>query len=98
MKILGLVTADDHGKSVFETEGLGNFEMETIGVELFDAKVDSVRIPLRGFVEDRSESGAGVLDVKIELAGFEGFVDEEGAAEVCLALDRDASFGFNVLG
>jgi hypothetical protein len=98
VKIFGVITADDHGERVFETEGLGDFEMEALGVELFDAKVDGVRIPLRGFVEDSGESGAGVLDIKIELAGFEGFVDEERAAEIRLALDGDAGFGFNVLG
>src|ERR1700682_2085291 len=98
MKIFGVLTADDHGESVFETERLGDFEMKAIGGELFNAMVDGVRIALRGFVEDRGECGAGVLDVKIELAGFEGFVDEEGAAEIRLALDWDASLGFDVLG
>jgi hypothetical protein len=52
---------------------------------------------LRGFVEDGSESRAGILDVKIELAGFEGFVDQEGAAEIRLTINGYASFGFNVL-
>ncbi len=98
MEILRVIAADDHGESVFEAEGLSDFEMEALGVELFDAMVNGVRIALRGFVEDGGESGAGVLDVKIELAGFESFVDEERAAEIRLALDGDAGFGFNVLG
>jgi len=98
MEILRVIAADDHGEGVFEAEGLSDFEMEALGVELFDAMVNGVRIALRGFVEDGSESGAGVLDVKIELAGFESFVDEERAAEIRLALDGDAGFGFNVLG
>jgi hypothetical protein len=53
---------------------------------------------LRGFIQDSGESSAGVFDVEIELAGFEGFVDEERAAEIGLALDKDAGFGFDVLG
>src|SRR5882762_7058998 len=40
MEIFGVVAADDHGESVFKTEGLGDFEMEAIGVELLDAAVD----------------------------------------------------------
>src|SRR6267143_122612 len=40
MEIFGVVAADDHGESVFKTEGLGDFEMKAIGVELLDAAVD----------------------------------------------------------
>jgi hypothetical protein len=98
MQISSVVAADDHGESVFEAEGLGDFEMEALGVELFNAMVNSVRIALRSLVEDGRESGAGILDVKIELTGFEGFVDEEGAAEIRLPINRYARFGFNVLG
>jgi hypothetical protein len=98
MKIISVLTADDHGESVFETERLGDFEMKALRVELFNPMVDGVRIALRGFVEDGGECGAGVLDVKIELAGFESFVNKEGAAEIRLALNRDAGFGFYVLG
>src|SRR5580765_7561405 len=72
--------------------------MEALGVELFDAMVNGAGIALRGFVEDGSESGAGILDVKIELAGFKGFVDQEGATQICFTINGYARSGFNVLG
>jgi hypothetical protein len=97
MEFLSVVAANDHGKGVFETEGLGDFEVETVGIELLDALINGVRIALRGFIQDSGKGSAGVFDVEIELAGFEGFVDEERAAEVGFALDGDAGFGFDVL-
>src|SRR6267378_4012021 len=39
MKIFRVITADDHGESVFEAEGLGDFEMEALGIQLLDAMV-----------------------------------------------------------
>ncbi len=98
MKFIRVVAADDHGECVFEAEGLGDFEMEAIGVELLDAAVDGGGIALRRFIEDRGEGRAGVFDVEVERAGFESFVDEQGAAEVGFALNGDAGLGFNVLG
>jgi hypothetical protein len=98
MKIFGVGTANDHGEGVFEAERLGDFEAEAIGVELLDAAVDGGGIAGRRFIEDGGEGGAGVFDVKVELAGEDGFVDKEGAAEIGLAHDRYAGFGFDVLG
>jgi len=98
MKIFRVVTPDDHGESVFEAEGLGDFEMEALGIELLDAVVDCVRIALWRFIQDGNEGGAGVFDVEVELASFEGFVDKQCATEVGFALDGDASFSFDVLG
>jgi hypothetical protein len=107
MEIFRVIAADDHGKSVFEAEGLGDFEVEAIGVHLFDAAVDGVRVVapcgslavrIRGFVEDGGKGGAGVFDVEVELTGEQRFVDEECSAEVRLANDGDASASFDVLG
>ena len=98
MQIPSVVAADDHGESVFKTEGLGDFEMEALRVKLSNAMVNGVRIALRGFVEDGSESGAGILDVKIELAGFKSFVDQEAPTEICFTINGYAGSGFNVLG
>jgi hypothetical protein len=107
VEVFRVVAADDHGEGVFEAERFGDFEMEAVGVELLDAVVDSVRIALLcnslavkiwRFVEYGGEGGAGVFDVEIEFAGEEGFVNEEGAAEVGLAFDGDGGFGFDVLG
>jgi hypothetical protein len=97
MDFLRVVAANNHGEGVFETEGLGDFEVEAVGVQLLDALINGVRIALRGFIQDSGKGSAGVFDVEIELAGFEGFVDEERAAEVGFTLDEDAGFGFDVL-
>jgi hypothetical protein len=94
----GVVAADDHGKSVFETERLGDFEAEALRVELLDAIVDGGGVAGRRFVEDGGEGGAGVFDVEVELARLESFVDEERATKVGLADDGDAGAGFDVLG
>jgi hypothetical protein len=98
VEILGVAAADDHSECVCEAERFGDFEVETLGIELLDAIVDGGGIACRRFVEDGGEGGAGVLDVEVELAGLESFVDEESAAEIGLADDRNAGAGFNVLG
>jgi hypothetical protein len=98
MEVLGVVAADDHGESIFEAERLGDFQVEAVGVELLDAAVNGGGIALWRFVQDGGEGGAGVFDVEVELAGEEGFVDEERAAEVGFAHDGDAGAGFDVLG
>src|SRR5207249_4873334 len=46
VEILGIVAANDHGEGVFEAEGLGDFEVEAIGVELLDAIVHGGGIAL----------------------------------------------------
>jgi hypothetical protein len=98
VEIFGVAAADDHSECVCEAERFGDFEVETLGIELLDAIVDGGGIACRRFVEDGGEGGAGVLDVEVELAGLESFVDEESAAEIGLADDRNAGAGFNVLG
>src|SRR5437016_1642309 len=49
-------------------------------------------------MQDGREGGAGIFDVEVELAGLEGFVDQQRAAEVGFAFDGDAGAGFDVLG
>src|SRR5260370_37457856 len=44
MKFLRIVAANDHGKSVFKAQGLGNFKTEALRVEPPDAAVDGVRV------------------------------------------------------
>jgi len=52
VEILRVGAADDHGERVFETERFGDFEIETLGVLLFDAIVDCRGVVgSRGFVE-----------------------------------------------
>jgi hypothetical protein len=98
VKILCVIATDDHGESVFETERFGDFEVEAVGVALFDAIEDGGRFELGGFVEDGGERSACVLDVEVEIAGEKSFVDKERAAEICFAFDGDAGAGFDVLG
>src|SRR5260370_15272574 len=43
MEFLRVIAANDHGERVFKAERLGDFEMEAIGIDLFDAIVDGVR-------------------------------------------------------
>jgi hypothetical protein len=97
-EVLGIVAADDHDKSVFEAERLGDFEVEALRVLLPDALIDGGGIVRGSFVEDGRECSARVLDVKIEVTGKESFVNKERAAKVGLALDRDSGAGFDVLG
>ena len=98
MEILRVVASDDHRECVFEAQRLSDFEMESLGVKLLDAMVDGARIALRRFIQHGCQSGAGVLDVEIELAGEQRFVHEEAAAQVRFSNDGDAGFGFDVLG
>ena len=48
MELLRVVAANDHGERVFEAERLGNFEIEALGVVLFDAMVDGGGIAVAG--------------------------------------------------
>lgn len=98
MQAIGVLAADDHGEGIFKTERLGQLKRKALSILLFDAAVDGGgAIRAGGFVENGGESGAGVLDVEIEIAGEKSFVDEERAAEVGFADDGDAGAGFNVL-
>ena len=98
MEALCVVGADDHGKSIFKAEWLGDFELEALGVELLNAAVDRCGIALRGFVEDGGECRAGVFNVKVEISCEKSFVNEERAAEIGFADHGDAGAGFDVLG
>jgi hypothetical protein len=98
MEALGVFAADDHCESVLKAEGLGDFEIETLSVALFDAIVDVAWVAARGFVEHGREGGAGIFDVQIEVAGEQRFLAEERAAEIGFPFDVDASAGFDVLG
>jgi hypothetical protein len=100
MELFGVGAADDHGESVFESERLGDVEIEALGVALFHALVDGVGVGIIGgrFVEDGGERGAGVFDVEVEFAGEKSFLAEERAAEIGFSVDVDAGAGFDVLG
>jgi hypothetical protein len=65
---------------------------------LFHAIVNVAWIGAGRFVEDSGEGGAGVFDVEIEVAGEQGFLAEERAAEIGFAVDVNAGAGFDVLG
>src|SRR6267378_5559217 len=54
VKALRIVATNNHGEGVFKAEGLGDFEIETLGVALFHAIVHVVRIAAGRFVEDGS--------------------------------------------
>jgi hypothetical protein len=100
MGAIGVVSAYHHGEGVGEAERLGEIKMEFFRVLQLDAVVDrsgSV-VGLWRFVEHGGESGAGVFDVEVEVAGEERFVDEEGTAEISFALDVNTGLGFDVLG
>ena len=98
MELLGVITTDDHGESVFKTERFGDGEVKALGVLLLDALVNRSGIPRGRFVEDGVEGCAGVFDVQIDLAGLHGFVYEEGTAQIGFALYVDAGASFDVLG
>jgi hypothetical protein len=63
VKIVGVIRADDHGKSIFKAEWLGEFELETLGVKLFYALINGGGIGAGGFIENGGERGSGVFDV-----------------------------------
>ena len=50
VQALGIVSANDHGKGIFETQRLGDREIETLGVLLLNAMVDRGGIAGRIFV------------------------------------------------
>src|SRR5450755_847286 len=95
VQTLGVVSANDHGESVFETERLGDREIETLGVELLDALVDRGGISGGRLVENSVEGRAGVFHVEIDFASLHGFVDEESTAEIGFAFDVDAGTRFD---
>ena len=69
MEVVGVVTADNHGESVFEAERFGEFEIETLGVFLFHAIVDGNRVVCSwGFVQNGGEGGAGIFNLEIKIA------------------------------
>src|SRR5712672_2584199 len=80
VQVLSVITTNDHGKGVFKAEGLGDLEIETLGVALPDAIVNVLGICARRFVEYSGQCSAGVFHVQVEIAGEEGFLAQQRAA------------------
>src|SRR6202162_1616372 len=97
MKSLRVLATCDHGEGVFEAQWLGDFKIESLAVKLLYALVHRGGIAGRTFVEHRIERRAGVLDVKINLAGLHRFMDQQSSAKICFALHVNAGAGFDVL-
>jgi hypothetical protein len=97
MNLLRVFTSYDHGEGVFEAQRLGDFKIESLAIELLYTLVYGRGIAGRPFVKYGIECGAGVLDVKIDLARLHGFVNEQSAAKICFALHVDAGAAFYVL-
>jgi len=97
MEALRVIPAHDHGEGVLEAERLGDFEVETLGVTLLDARVNVAGVAAGRFVEDCGEGRAGVFDVKVEIAGEKRFLAQEGAPEIGFAVDVNAGAGFDML-
>lgn len=93
-----IVTADDHGESVFKAERFGDFERETAGVFVAHTSIDGIRIASGIFTEDGGKSGSGIFDIKIDIAVQHGFVNQESAAEIGFAFDGNPGPRFDVLG
>src|SRR5713226_794533 len=51
VKALGVVGADDQSEGGFESEGLGDLKVELLGIALFHAIVDIVRVAAGRFIE-----------------------------------------------
>src|SRR5882762_6175151 len=77
---LGVITTNDHGKGVFKAEGLGDLEIETLGVALPDAIINVVGICTRRFVEYSGQCSASVFDVQVKIVCDEGFLAQQRAA------------------
>src|SRR6267154_4093400 len=80
VQALGVITTNHHGESVFKAEGLGNVEIETLGVALPDAIVNVMGICGRRFVEDSGQCSASVFHVQVKIAGEERFLAQQRAA------------------
>ena len=48
VELLRVGAADDHGERVFEAQRFGDFEIEALGVALFDALVDGGGVGIVG--------------------------------------------------
>src|ERR1700675_1836900 len=97
MRLPRVLATYHHGESIFEPERLGDFKIEALAVQLLYTLVYSGGIAGRTFIKDRIERGAGVLDVKVDLARLHGFVDQQSTAKICFALHVNAGTGFDVL-
>src|SRR5258705_4436038 len=80
VQVLGVITTNHHGEGVFKAEGLGNLEIEPLGVALPDAIVNVVGICARRFVEYSGQCSASVFHVQVEIAGDERLLAEQRAA------------------
>src|SRR2546430_11134457 len=72
MKILGVVSANDHGESVLKAEWLGDFEVKALGVKLSDAIVDGGGITSRWFVQESREGRACGFKAAVERSSLAG--------------------------
>ena len=91
VKARRVVAAHDERESVLETEGSRPDEVPALPVLLRDFGSDDLRLRDRFTGEDRGECGSGVLRIEAELAGLQGLMTDERAAQVQPAVDAHAA-------
>src|SRR6185369_3175089 len=87
-QLFSIVATHENRERIVEAERLRPFEMKARGVFGFDAPVNLARIGQRRELEYRRQRGAGIFDIRVDLAGHERVV-REIAAELEAALDRE---------
>ena len=97
MIVASIFAAHHHGERIRKAKRFGDFEAEAPRVFFRDALVDGSGIALRGFAKDCGERGAGVLDVKIDVAAEHGLVYEQSAAKIGFSYYANSGARFDVL-
>src|SRR5207302_5235612 len=86
-----VVAAHDEREGVLETEGSRPDEVPAPSILLRDFGSDDLRFRDGFSGEDRGECGPGVLRIEAELAGLQGLMTDERAAQVQPAVDAHAA-------
>jgi len=93
----GIVSADDHGEGVVETQWRADGGVVALRVEAADGVVDLLRIAVYRLLENSGERCSGVFDIGVDASGDEGLVADVGPGEIEAALDREVGLGFDFL-
>ncbi len=90
------VAADEHGKRVLEPQRI---EQRQAGLRIvpLDPVKDPMPVRIDRLMKNRRLRGARVLDIRVDVAGTQRTVADEGAAEIQSALDADRRTRFDRL-
>src|SRR5215471_2665119 len=97
MQAARIIAANFNGEGVVEAQGRTDCQVKTAGVLTFHPVIDLVGFISRLLLQDRGQSGTGVLGINVNTAGENALLADESPREIEATVDGNVGFGRNML-